>query len=518
MEARRICARIIGRAMRLRNLILVLGDQLDGNSAAFDGFDPGRDAVAMQEVREEATYIRQHKLRLVLFFSAMRHFRADLMAKGIKVYYRSIDDPDNNHTFADELAERVGSLDPHKVIVLEPGDYRVRHSLVETCRKLGVKLEIRQDRHFFCHTDEFASLARGKHLILENFYRQMRQKHGILMAGGKPASNQWNFDKENRRPMTAASKKALVDPLLFAPDAITAEVMKTVDELFADSPGSSKYFDYPVTRADALKALDDFVENRLPNFGAFQDAMTVGEPYIYHSRLSSALNLHLLHPRETIDAAIQAYERGHAPLNSVEGFVRQVLGWREYVRGIYWTHMPGYEDLNELQAELPLPGFFWTGETDMNCFRQAAQGMVDHAYAHHIHRLMIFGLFSLLLGANPRQFHRWHMSMFVDAIDWVSLPNALGMSQYGDGGIMGTKPYCASGNYINKMSDYCKGCRYKPASCPFTVLYYDFLERHQERFEHNPRMLFQIQNLRRQDQGTLKEFRRKADAIRGALA
>jgi len=504
--------------MRLRNLILVFGDQLDAGSAAFDGFDSKHDAVAMQEVREEATYVRQHKIRLVLFFSAMRHFRDEMRVKGMTVHYRAIEDAENTHSFAGELEEKITRLHPRKVVVLEPGDYRVRQSIEQVCRKLNVELDVRIDRHFYCSVEEFAALSQGKHLILENFYREMRKRHGILMEHAEPAGQQWNFDKENRRPLTAAVKAAIEPPLSFPPDAITRGVIDTVNTMFADSPGSAVHFDYPVTRAEALKALDDFISHRLANFGPFQDAMTVADPYIYHSRLSSSLNLHLLHPRETIDAAIQAYKGGRAPLNSVEGFVRQVIGWREFVRGIYWTHMPAYQDLNELHGESPVPAFYWTAETDMNCLRHAAQGLVDHAYAHHIHRLMVFGLFSLLLGVVPRQFHDWHMSMFVDSLDWVSLPNALGMSQYGDGGIMGTKPYCASGNYINKMSDYCRGCRYKPNSCPFTVLYYDFLARHQERFEHNGRMLFQIQNLRRQDPTTLRKFRREADSIRQDLA
>ena len=504
--------------MRIRNLVLVFGDQLDASSSAFDGFDVAQDAVAMQEVREEATYIRQHKIRLTLFFSAMRHFRDELAAKGIRVYYRRIDERENAHTFSEEIAARVRQTGPQKLIVLEPGDYRVRQSVEQTARGLKLPLEIRTDRHFFCSIEEFESYAQGKRLILENFYRKLREKHGILMNHGKPVGGQWNFDKANRKPLDAAAKKKIADPRSFAPDGSTAEVIETVNRLFGDSPGSADQFDYPVTRAQALHALDDFIEHRLGKFGDYQDAMTVADPYVYHSRLSSSLNLHLLNPREVIDAAVHAYEGGKAPLNSVEGFVRQVLGWREFARGIYWNHMPGYQDMNELDAEMPVPRFFWTAETDLNCLRHATLGLIAHAYAHHIHRLMVFGLFSLLLGVNPRKFHEWHMSMFVDAVDWVSLPNALGMSQYGDGGIMGTKPYCASGNYINKMSDYCRGCRYKPDSCPFTVLYYDFLARHQERFQHNGRMLFQIRNLRRQSPASIREFRHQADVLRESLA
>lgn len=507
----------------MRNLVLVLGDQLDAESSAFDGFDLKHDAVCMMEVDEEATYIAQHKIRLVLFFSAMRHFRDLLVDRGLTVHYREIDDSESLGSFAKELRSRVKQFNPHKLIVLEPGDYRVRESLLATARELQIELDIRPDRHFYCSLEEFNGYANGRHLILENFYRKMRQKHNILMDHAKPEGDQWNFDKDNRKPLTSAARRLIKPPHAFVPDETTRRVMKIVDERFASSPGSLEHFDYPVSRAEALVALNDFVAHRLAQFGPYQDAMTAVDPYLFHSRLSSSLNLHLLRPREVVEAAVAAYESGAAPLNSVEGFVRQLLGWREFVRGIYWHHMPEYQDKNALGADLRVPRFFWTAETDMNCVRHAVGGLIDHAYAHHIHRLMVLGLFGLLLGVQPYRFHEWHMSMFVDAIDWVSLPNTLGMSQYGDGGIMGTKPYAASGNYIHRMSDHCRGCRYKPAqatgdaACPFTTLYWDFLARNQEMLQHNHRMLFQIQNLHRHDAADLRSIRKQAETLRNSL-
>jgi deoxyribodipyrimidine photolyase-related protein len=507
----------------LRHLVLVLGDQLDAASSAFDGFASQSDAVCMMEVDEEATYIAQHKIRLVLFFSAMRHFRDELLVRGIPVHYREMDDPENGGSFANELEARVRELQPQKLIVLEPGDDRVRECLLAKARELEVELEIREDRHFYCSLGEFNGYSEGRHLILENFYRTLRKKHGILMDGGQPVGDRWNFDAENRKPLTAAARKLIAPPRAFFPDAVTRGVIETVERRFADSPGCLKHFDYPVSRADALQALEDFIAHRLGPFGPYEDAMTAADVYLFHSRLSSSLNLHLLRPQEVVEAAVRAYESGAAPLNSVEGFVRQILGWREFVRGIYWRHMPAYRDKNALDATLPVPRFFWTAETDMNCIRHTVSGLIDHAYAHHIHRLMVLGLFGLLLGVHPYRFHEWHMSMFVDAIDWVSLPNTLGMSQYADGGIMATKPYSASGNYIHRMSDYCKGCRYKPsqatgdAACPFTTLYWDFLARNREALQSNHRMLFQIQNLNRHDAADLRRIRKQADAIRGGV-
>ena len=296
-----------------------------------------------------------------------------------------------------------------------------------------------------------------------------------------------------------------------------------VERRFPDSPGKLDSFDYPVTHDQARAALRDFIEHRLAQFGTYQDAMVSGEPYLYHSRLSCVLNLHLLDPRDAIAAAVQAYEDGAAPINAVEGFVRQILGWREFIRGVYWLKMPDYAELNALDADLPMPAFMWTGETEMNCIAQSVGQLVEHAYAHHIQRLMVLGLFAMLLGVRPHDVHRWHMSMYADAVDWVSLPNVLGMSQYGDGGIVGSKPYAASGNYIIKMGDYCAGCRYNPKratgedACPITTLYWDFLSRNRRRIAGNRRMGFQLKNLDRKDDSERRAIREQAKVLKSEM-
>ncbi|MEO1225497.1 MAG: cryptochrome/photolyase family protein [Pseudomonadota bacterium] len=509
---------------KARHLVLVLGDQLDARSAAFDDFDPKIDAVLMMEVADEATYIPQHRIRLALFFSAMRHFRRVLEERGFTVHYVTLEDEDNRDTFAAEIDRWVRLTRPERLVVAEPGDYRVEQAIRTAARTLSVPLDVRADRHFMCGPDTFRGHAEGRRsLRLETFYRDMRRRHDVLMAGNDPEGGQWNFDKDNREAFGASGPGPIRAPQAFHPDATTREVMAMVERRFANSPGRLDGFDYPVTRVQASAALRDFVEHRLPSFGRYQDAMVSGQPYLYHARLSCVLNLHLLDPREAIEVAIDAYRAGHAPLNSVEGFVRQILGWREYVRGIYWLKMPAYADLNALDADLPMPALMWTGDTEMNCLRQAVGQLVDHAYAHHIQRLMVLGLFAMLLGVHPYEVHRWHMSMYADAIDWVSLPNVLGMSQYGDGGIVGSKPYAASGNYINKMSDYCADCRFDPKkatgddACPFTTLYWNFLDRNRQRIAGVRHMGYQLKNLDRKDDAECRGIRRQADALKSDL-
>ncbi|TWA92566.1 deoxyribodipyrimidine photolyase-related protein [Bradyrhizobium stylosanthis] len=497
----------------MRNLVLVLGDQLDGRSAAFDGFDKERDVILQMEVMEEAAYITQHKLRIAYFFSSMRHFREDMTARGRRVHYVVIDDPKNTGSFETEIIRIRKLLNPDHVIALEPGDWRIAEKL----RRLPQPVEIRTDRHFFSTRNEFAAFTRDhpRH-ILETFYRYMRRRTGVLMdKAGKPVGSAWNYDEQNRKPF-GKHAPAIPAVLAFKMDPISTEVRDVVSRRFASSPGKLDTIDLPVSRAQALEQLEDFVCNRLPLFGTYQDAMRNGEPFLYHSRLSGPLNLHLLTPAEVIDAALKSPD---APLNALEGFVRQILGWREYVRGIYWQRMPHYADENALEAQLRMPRFFWTAETDMRCLADAISHTINHAYAHHIERLMVMGLFAMLLGVAPYEVHRWHMSMFWDAVDWVSLPNTLGMSQYGDGGVMGTKPYAASGAYINRMSDHCKGCRFDPKksvgddACPFTTLYWNFLAKHRKRFTSNGRMRNQYLNLDRKSAEELRAVRRRADLL-----
>ncbi len=503
---------------RPRALVLVLGDQLDPTSAAFDGFDPARDRVLMIEARHEASYVPQHRKRLVFFFAAMRHFRDAARALGWQVTYQALTEPGNAGNLADGLRAAMATMRPQTVRVLAPGDFRVRQAL----QAVAPAIHFVPDRHFLCDTPDFTRfMAAHKKPILETFYRHMRRTHDVLMDGNSPVGGSWNFDAENRAPL-GRDAPHIPAPLHCAPDPTTTEVLAMVRREFPDAPGSLTDFDLPVTTADAQTLLDDFVTHRLPHFGRYQDAMKRNEAYLFHSRLSGPLNLHLLDPRAVLSAVLR--NPAGAPLSAVEGYVRQILGWREFVRGIYWHLMPEYADRNGLDATLPMPRFYWTGETDMACLREAIGHTIQHAYAHHIERLMVLGLFPLLLGVDPYAVHNWHMSMLWDAVDWVSLPNTLGMSQHADFGVMGTKPYIASGRYISRMSDYCRGCRYDPAqatgprACPFTTLFWDFLARHETKLGRNARMANMFANLRRKPPEDIREIRKAADALRSGAA
>ncbi len=512
----------------MRNLVLVLGDQLNHDSAAFDGFDRSVDAVWMSETPHELTHVWCHKIRIAFFLSAMRHFRDELLARGVTVHYAQLALIAEDHeaqSFAGRLALDVARHTPATLIVVEPGDHRVKVELQEAAGSLGIALEIREDRTFLCSTPDFRQYAaERKGLLLENFYRWMRKRHRILLDDdGAAAGGQWNFDKDNRRSFGRAGPGVVPDMPAFLPDQITEEVLALVADQFAEHPGSLDRFDLPVSRAQALALLTDFVEHRLAAFGPFQDAMWTDEPFLFHSRLSAALNVKLISAREVIDAAIRAADDWNVPLASVEGFVRQILGWREFTRGVYWLLMPEYAQRNTFTATERLPGFYWTGETDMRCMQACARQVIDYAYAHHIQRLMVFGNFALLYGVEPIRFHDWHMAMYADAIDWVSLPNAFGMSQHADGGVVGTKPYIASGKYINRMSNYCRGCRYDPGksigedACPFTTLYWDFLRRHQEQLSSNPRMRNQLMNLKGKSTLELQSISQRAEQVRSIV-
>jgi deoxyribodipyrimidine photolyase-related protein len=481
-----------------------LGDQLDEEASALRDFDPQRDAIWMAEVDEESTHVTSSKQRTTVFLSAMRHFAARLRARGWPVLYTALDAQNNAGTLAGELNKSIVQAKPEKLVMTAPGDWRVLQSLRAVARQHELNLDIRDDTHFFSTVREFSEHAQGrKQLRLEYFYREMRHKIGILMEGKKPIGGQWNFDQENRGSFGKQGPDLLPPPSRFKPDAITQEVIALVNLRFAQHPGSVASFGWPVTREQALVALSEFIANRLPSFGLYQDAMWEGELWLYHSHLSCALNLKLLNPREVVAAAEDAFHTGHAPLQAVEGFVRQILGWREYVRGIYWTHMPDYAKRNEQDAHAPLPAFYWTGQTDMACLRDAIQQTLAHGYAHHIQRLMVTGLYALLLGVEPQAVHQWYLGVYVDAVEWVELPNTLGMSQFADGGLMASKPYIASGKYIDRMSNHCKGCRFNPAlstgetACPFTTLYWDYMNRHADMLAKNPRMLMQLKNLNR---------------------
>ena len=524
--------------MKLRHLVLVLGDQLDAESAAFDGFDPAQDAVWMAEVAGESTKVWSGKPRIALFLSAMRHFRDALRSRGWRVVYRELtatggawSGEDGRmrlsaaESFGGTLAESLPRLQPQRLIFTEPGEWDVQEEIRATAAATGYPLEERTDRHFLCTRAQFAAHCKGrKQLRMEFFYREMRQRHGVLMDGKNPAGGAWNFDAENRKSFGREGPPLHRAPLTFPPDRITKEVIAMVNERFASHPGDLSAFDWPVTAEEAQRALEDFITHRLAEFGDWQDAMWTAEPWLFHSRLSAAMNLKLLHPRTVIAAAEQAWQQGRAPLPGVEGFIRQILGWREYVRGIYWQFMPAYRDSNALAARQPLPGFYWTGDTDMACLRDAIGQTLRLGYAHHIQRLMVTGLYALLLGVDPRAVHEWYLAVYVDAVEWVELPNTIGMSQFADGGIMASKPYAATGKYIQRMTNYCTGCRYDPAksegpnACPFTVLYWDFLLRHEPALRRNQRMALQARNLDRLTDRQKEAIQTAAGRIRAAQA
>ncbi len=508
---------------KVRHLVIVLGDQLDAQSSALQDFDATQDVVWMAEVAEESTHVGSAKQRIAVFLSAMRHFAQELRARGFPLHYIRMDDPDNRGTLALELERAIDPLQPAALVLTAPGDWRVLQSLRAMAKQHSLPLDLRDDSHFFSTVREFAAHAEGrKQLRLEYWYRELRHKHGILMDGKLPVGGQWNFDADNRESFGKTGPQNLPPPSRFAPDAITQEVLDLVNTRFAHHPGGLQSFAWPVNRAQALLALQAFIDQRLPLFGRYEDAMWAGEAWLYHSHLSCALNLKLLSAREVVQAAEGAYHAGHAPLAAVEGFIRQILGWREYVRGIYWLHMPGYLERNALDAQAALPAWYWTGQTDMACLKDAITQTLELGYAHHIQRLMVTGLYALLLGVKPQEVHRWYLSVYVDAVEWVELPNTLGMSQFGDGGLMASKPYVASGKYIQRMSNHCTGCQYDPAqstgpkACPFTTLYWDFLIRHEGLLKKNPRMAMQLKNLARLDDAARDTITAQATAHRHA--
>ncbi len=509
---------------RIRNLILVLGDQLELNASAFDGFDNAQDAVWMAEAQDESNHVWSSKQRIALFLSAMRHFAQALSQAGRPLHYHRLDHPGPTaalKSLGAKLNADLQTLKPEQVVMTAPGDWRVFQQLKAVVESTGLTLQVCEDRHFFTTVKEFAAHAEGrKSLRLEYFYRDLRKRHQVLMDGDQPAGGQWNFDADNRESFGPQGPGLVPPRATFDPDATTLEVIALVNTRFADHPGTLDSFAWPVTREQALHALTRFVDERLALFGRYEDALWPGEPWLYHSHLSSAMNLKLLSAREVVQAAEDAYRSGQVPLQSAEGFIRQILGWREYVRGIYWTQMPGYVALNALDAQEKLPDWFWNGQTDMACLRDAIKQTLAHGYAHHIQRLMVTGLYTLLLGVRPQQVHEWYLSVYVDAVEWVELPNTLGMSQYGDGGLMASKPYVATGKYIQRMGGPCKNCRYDPAlregekACPYTTLYWDFLMRHEPMLAKNARMALQVKNVARMTDSQKQAVVQRADAIR----
>ncbi len=447
----------------------------------------------MVEVVEETTYVRHHKKKIAYILSAMRHFAVELRGSGWQVEYVRLDDPDNSGSFTGEVERALKRFGPTRILVTEASEWRVQGVIRTWTESLDCPVEILEDDRFIATYEEFRSWADGrKQLRMEFFYRDMRRKTGLLMNGDQPEGGKWNFDAENRKP--AKADLFIPSPMQVVPDNITQDVLSLVDQQFSDHFGTLKPFWFGVTRASAEDALEHFLKHALASFGDYQDAMLEGESFLYHSLLALHINIGLLDPLDVCRRVEKAYYSGAAPLNAAEGFIRQIIGWREYVRGIYWLKMPDYVDQNFFGNTRQLPDFYWTGNTDMACLRAAVSQTREEAYAHHIQRLMVTGNFALLAGIDPKQVHEWYLSVYADAYEWVELPNTLGMSQFADGGVLASKPYASSGNYIHKMSDHCKLCRYDvkrktgEGACPFNPLYWDFLHRNRGKLSSNPRM------------------------------
>jgi deoxyribodipyrimidine photolyase-related protein len=475
----------------MAKLRLILGDQLNQKISSLSDCDRDNDVILMCEVWDETKYVKHHKKKIAFLFSAMRHFANELKENGFTVHYTQLSNDTQN--FEGEIGKAIAQYNVDEIICTEPSEYRVLHNMQKWPDQFDINVDIRDDDRFLATHVEFQKWAKDrKELRMEFFYREMRKKHKILMDGDQPIGGKWNYDADNRQ----APDETLDIPAPYQGkiDTCTRQVMDLVANKFDDHFGNLDPFYFAVTRGQALYVLDKFINERLGNFGTYQDAMIEGEPWMYHSHISFYLNCGLLLPMEIIERAESAYHSGHAPLNAVEGFIRQILGWREFVRGIYWLKMPEYETLNALNATRQLPEFFWTADTKMNCMRQCISETQENAYAHHIQRLMVLGNFSLIAGLDIQQVNEWYLIVYADAYQWVELPNVSGMILYADGGYLASKPYAASGAYINRMSNYCKNCEYSVTkksgddACPFNYLYWDFFDRNIDTLKGNPRL------------------------------
>ena len=503
-------------------LRLILGDQLNEQISSLSDCDKQNDVVLIAEVREEATYVKHHKKKIVLLFSAMRHFANQLRDANFNVAYRYYDDEDNQGSLLNEVKLALQRHNLQHVVVTFPGEYRLLKSMQQWEQVLGVSVEIRPDDRFISTPEQFSKWADGrKQWRMEYFYRDMRRQTGLLMEGDQPIGGKWNFDHDNRKSMPSDVQPP--KPYTVEPDETTRAVIKLVENTFPDHMGSAMDFSYAVTRSQALEVAKQFIDQRLPNFGDYQDAMREGDVWLFHSHLSFYLNSGLLRPLEVMQMAEQAYFDNAAPLNAVEGFIRQILGWREYVRGFYWHCMPTLQHDNYFEHTRALPEFYWTAHTNMNCMRQCISDTKQHAYAHHIQRLMVIGNFSLLAGLDPVAVNEWYLLVYADAYEWVEMPNVSGMILFADGGKLASKPYVASGQYINRMSDYCKNCGYSvskktgPKACPFNYLYWDFLIKHQDKLAKNPRMALIYKSLGRMSEDNVAAMQEQAQALLSKL-
>ena len=504
-----------------RSVRLILGDQLAPDAPALADFDPSCDRVLMIEAPGESTAVWSTKPRIAIFLAAMRHFAEEVATRGWPLTYVRLDDPTDG-AFEKRLAAQLAALRPETLVVCEPGEWRLLVAVQDAARAAGCTLDLRTDTHFLCTREAFAAWAGDrKSLRMEFYYRWTRQTHRVLVDdAGEPVGGRWNYDAENRQGFGRQGPGFVPPAPRVEPDAVTREVIDLVEATFPDHPGSLASFGWPVTRADALVALERFVEDRLDDFGVHQDAMWSDMPFGWHALLSSSMNLKLIDPREVIAAALARHARQPVPFASLEGFIRQVIGWREFIRGMYWLDMPRMRDANHYGFDRALPPWYWTADVGMNCMRHCIGQTLEHGYAHHIQRLMVTGQFGLLAGIRPQEVADWYLAVYVDAVEWVELPNVIGMALHADGGRMTSKPYIAGGAYVNRMSDYCRGCRYEPSlrvddaakgeACPFTTLYWHFVGEHRDELARNPRTSMMVKGYERFDAAERKAIAAQA--------
>lgn len=500
----------------MATLRLILGDQLDPQHDWFAHCDPGVVYVLM-EVRQETDYVHHHAQKLIAVFAAMREFARRLRAAGHRVDYLAIDDPDNRQSLPANLEMLLARHAARRFEYQAPDEWRLDRQLAGWAETLSIPAGMVDSGHFYTQRDEAARLFAGRRQWrMEHFYRRMRERHRVLMDGpGRPVGGRWNFDADNRKawpglPHEPADRRPVHDH-----SALWATIRAAGVDSFGEARADA--FRWPLNREEALAQLDAFVADGLPHFGDFQDATSRHARRLFHSLLSFALNVKMLRPQEVVDRAEAAWRDGRAPLAAAEGFIRQILGWREYVRGVYWAHMPDYAEANHFGHRRPLPAWFWTGATGLRCVADAIGQSLDDAYAHHIQRLMVIGNFALLAGLDPAALHRWYLGVYIDAFEWVELPNTLGMSQYADGGRLASKPYVSGAAYLDRMGDHCRACRYDrkartgERACPFNALYWDFLDRERDRLGANPRLALPYRQLER-----LAPAERRAIAERAA--
>ncbi len=502
---------------KIRNLIFILGDQLSHKISSLENFSQDEDLILMCEVQEETNYVPHHKKKIAFIFSAMRHFCEELKEKNFQIEYIKFNTDKPTKSFESELSEILKKFSPQKIIITEASEYRVQEYIKSWQEKFSIEVEIREDNRFIATHKDFQEFAKGKKsLVMEFFYRKMRQKTGLLMKFNKPIGDKWNYDAENREAMPDSIKPPKIAEI--KPDKITKEVLELVEKYFSKNFGSLNNFIYAVTSKQAEICFDDFIENRLNNFGKYQDAMRNDLDFGFHSVISLYLNVGLLDPLECCKKVEKAYFEGKCDINSAEGFIRQIIGWREYIRGIYWLYMPEYKSKNYFNAKENLPNFYWDStKTEMNCIKNVVHQTEQNAYSHHIQRLMITGNFALISGINPDEINLWYMAVYADAFEWVELPNTHGMSIYADGGIVGSKPYATSGKYVNRMSNFCKNCKYDvnkttgKDACPFNFLYWNFMIKNQTKLASNLRLKFTYQNLKRKSEEEILQIKKQSE-------